>query len=587
ANKCDGNPNCDELGIDECLLECEERPPFCDVNITCLWAPQICDGIWQSDVDCGERINEEELNCPGRFYCKNGVSISISITQLISKVCDGVINCDDESDEAVERNCEDGRFYCEVRRNNTDRLVKDAFFVHKNLMFNGRFDCSDGSDECPSTLDTNAFSSRDEMIGSAALKGILWVIAPLALIGNLVVIWTTTKKILKKAKNQISEIHYFMVLNLAIADGLMGVYLIIIAIMSVQFSGKYCYMDKIWRSGQLCRWIGALLVVSTEASVMILLVMGGFRFYTIFRPYGSQFSEKMGIYNKLLILLAWLLSAVLAIVPLILSDFDNLLWVSGVFFVDDTVSKTVFAEYNRKVNELQKLANFTEVVKNITTANGTTLYKSKILPDVMMRGTFGFYSQNSICLPSLFTRPPDPGWQFTVTVITFNFAAFIMMVLFYGLIWKLSSEERDKLLAANVPTGGKLNYKKCKLQARVTRLLFTDFTCWIPICIMSYIHLSGIDISGNAYAICGIVLLPINSALNPLLYAGLLDKAWKKWKQCCKKDNTSQSGEGKNKKGFLERFQLKNSRSNDYEINSEDRPSAEFAVTTLTTISGS
>ena len=52
----------------------------------------------------------------------------------------------------------------------------------------------------------------------------------------------------------------------------------------------------------------------------------------------------------------------------------------------------------------------------------------------------------------------------------------------------------------------------------------TDFCCWIPITIMVFINFSGTSVSDIAYVISAIVLLPINSALNPILYSDIIDK---------------------------------------------------------------
>ena len=62
------------------------------------------------------------------------------------------------------------------------------------------------------------------------------------------------------------------------------------------------------------------------------------------------------------------------------------------------------------------------------------------------------------------------------------------------------------------------------MQKRIARIIFTDFACWIPICVMAYIRLSGIFLEPIVYQISAVLLLPINSALNPILYSSLEDK---------------------------------------------------------------
>ncbi|CAK8675563.1 unnamed protein product [Clavelina lepadiformis] len=67
-----------------------------------------------------------------------------------------------------------------------------------------------------------------------------------------------------------------------------------------------------------------------------------------------------------------------------------------------------------------------------------------------------------------------------------------------------------------------------ELQNKVLRLVVTDLCCWVPISIMAFINFSGIPVSNVAYAVSAIILLPINSALNPILYSNFIDNIFGK-----------------------------------------------------------
>ena len=64
---------------------------------------KICDGIPHCRIS-----QNDEKNCSQRFYCKSKNKASISI----DKKCDGIIDCDDGSDE-TETACPN-RFFCTV-----------------------------------------------------------------------------------------------------------------------------------------------------------------------------------------------------------------------------------------------------------------------------------------------------------------------------------------------------------------------------------------------------------------------------------------------------------------------------------------
>ena len=61
------------------------------------------------------------------------------------------------------------------------------------------------------------------------------------------------------------------------------------------------------------------------------------------------------------------------------------------------------------------------------------------------------------------------------------------------------------------------------MQKKILRVLATDFCCWVPISLMAFLSLSGVPISNDTYAVSAIILLPINSALNPILYSNAID----------------------------------------------------------------
>ena len=72
------------------------------------------------------------------------------------------------------------------------------------------------------------------------------------------------------------------------------------------------------------------------------------------------------------------------------------------------------------------------------------------------------------------------------------------------------------------------------MQKKVFRILATDFCCWFPISLIAILSIAGVPISNTAYAVSAIILLPINSALNPIIYSNNIEIATNGI-QCCKK----------------------------------------------------
>lgn len=57
-----------------------------------------------------------------------------------------------------------------------------------------------------------------------------------------------------------------------------------------------------------------------------------------------------------------------------------------------------------------------------------------------------------------------------------------------------------------------------KVAQRFGIIVFTDCLCWVPVIIVKLIALSGVKIPATLYAWLAVLVLPINSALNPVLY---------------------------------------------------------------------
>ena len=64
--------------------------------------------------------------------------------------------------------------------------------------------------------------------------------------------------------------------------------------------------------------------------------------------------------------------------------------------------------------------------------------------------------------------------------------------------------------------------KNRAMQNRIALIIATDFACWVPFIIISGLHnLETIDVS-NWYVTFAMIVLPLNSVINPLLYDNTL-----------------------------------------------------------------
>ena len=464
---CDGRPECKDYSDEEF---CDDPHPLFRDN-QCysyfLMGDRYCDGVedpaWKliNDTNCPKGF--DEILCPKRFMCQAEGNVSIDISQK----CDGKPDCDDHSDEN---------------------------------------DCS--SD--------NIFSSNSEMIANSAIKSAFWIIGFVVVLSNVCVI-VSTLSFIRKNKGKVSDnliFQHIIILNISIADFLMGVYLITIAAYSAKFSGYYGSVDSKWRSSLECSVIGSLAVTSSQASCFLMVVLTAFRLVNIFWP--LKFLSASLILWKICLGLSWLLSLSLAIAPILdvtSTYFVHTLSFTSMFHKDGEVSLTdlwaflcSYANWNNKT-----LTNYGSALKT------TEMFIKQHLPHSAPVQMFGYYAETSVCMPRFYVVLGDPSWEYTLSVITVNFICFLFIAVSYILIFRHSSKSSAEV------RNSKSDEQAAKMQKRITRIVATDFFCWIPICIMAYVRL-GVEFENIVYQITAVLLLPINSALNPFLFSSLPDK---------------------------------------------------------------
>jgi len=564
AAMCDKRPECHDMR-DECNAQCEMRPSFCDDK---CWTSnrlygylkneesvqlirvgnRVCDGYLNAvsefgSSDCKRKVEE---NCTMRFPCKSGNMVSVDVRE----VCDGIFNCDNHTDEmspdclikrfnctagdAISINkafvcdgikdcdhgedeilelCTEKRFYCESG---------NPISIDKKFVQNGLKDCESGLDECESL-----FSNKFEMIANPALRSSFWIMGFLASIGNLATNVVTIratfckKKKNKKApndKNLVKLANSLFILNLTISDFIMGIYLLGVVGQSLRYSGFYCFIDKKWRSSNLCSVFGTLAMISSEASALIMASMSTFRLVTVYKPFLSRSMKIRWVVIAGIV--CWLFSISLALLPWI--PFD-----SGYFVSQGLFPNYIFGTDVVPRSKIINLAN--RVVSRNSTPIKSWFRAKQIISETFkysksdIEKEFGFYAQISVCMPHLFASTGDAAWEYSLFLITHNFSLFIFMVVVYVLMYR-------KVASLGISSTKKKEVNK-GMQKRISRLLLTDCLCWIPVCIMGYVSIAGVALPANAYIVSAGLLLPINSAVNPLIYSKLVGEYVSRTKQ--------------------------------------------------------
>ncbi|PIK59092.1 putative G-protein coupled receptor [Apostichopus japonicus] len=151
------------------------------------------------------------------------------------------------------------------------------------------------------------FSSCDDVIRSIPLRIIMWILGLSSFLGNIAVI---IRRLKSREKNKIQAC---LIFNLAISDGFMGVYMLIIAIADVRFRDVYVYKASDWLNSFTCSLAGTLCVISSEVSVYIITIVSLDRFICVVFPF-SRFKLSLKATN-ILVTIGWLVGFFIAVIP--------------------------------------------------------------------------------------------------------------------------------------------------------------------------------------------------------------------------------------------------------------------------------
>ena len=83
--------------------------------------------------------------------------------------------------------------------------------------------------------------------------------------------------------NSVIFSNQILIINLAIADFLMGIYLCCVSMYAYIFSGKYCAVYINWLTGNTCQFLGVLMMLSSEVSIFTLVMLASLRMMSIMR----------------------------------------------------------------------------------------------------------------------------------------------------------------------------------------------------------------------------------------------------------------------------------------------------------------
>lgn len=121
-----------------------------------------------------------------------------------------------------------------------------------------------------------------------------------------------------------------------------------------------------------------------------------------------------------------------------------------------------------------------------------------------------FYSRSSVCLPLYLTSDKRFGWEYSFSIFVFlNGISFVVIAIAYAIMFSVVVKTRK--------AAGKDS--DISIARKMAFIVISDMLCWMPVAIMGILAMwGGVIIPGELYAWTAVCILPINSAINPILY---------------------------------------------------------------------
>ena len=192
----------------------------------------------------------------------------------------------------------------------------------------------------------------------------------MAFAGNLIVIiWRSVAK-------DTNNVNSFLLANLAVADFLMGVYMLIIASKNTIWDGVYFKHDVSWRASNLCLFSGVISTVSSEVSVLTLTVITLDRLVCIVFPF--RFRRWTMKKVSAIMCLVWIMGFAISLAPLFYDAY--------------------FYDYEHDVH---------------------------------------FFGRSAVCLPMQLSSERPSGWEYSVFVfVILNGVSFLFILLAYVFMYR-------------------------------------------------------------------------------------------------------------------------------------------------------
>ncbi|XP_076807965.1 relaxin receptor 2-like [Clavelina lepadiformis] len=499
------------------------------------WTRSCSSNLTYEFFICDDRTNfssSKFLTAPGSNISQWIDNLRFSTYLFKTKKQDAQLVCDNE--ESIS-SC--AWNITEQRGNDFSIIVNDiSDFIDEN-------GCDITKTNCPACDLSNVVGTSGYLMVFPVLI-LVYTLAILSLVGNAFVIMYNIQILTgekKAVRTSVQNAQSMMILNLSLADFLTGTYLFILSIVATGYqSGFVKTVYRPWLVSDTCTALAIINFLSTQVSVLTLVIITTVRMYSVLHPYKNMQIRPLAVTS----MLTWLVGVIIAFVPVFTFEkkgsilvkngtrifFQPRLYSTVEFFLSE-IEQTYKFGHNRlhekllEGNSWKNLLDLCRKLKLIQKDDADSLLYQ------------GYYNFRETCSLSYYYNDKPNELKFTLSVVGIYIVSFIYVVVGYvvinGAVAKHhAAQDRYCCLSrfainwCKKPANQREEENRC-MNRKIFCIIVTDFLAVIPISIAS-IYFQIKTSMGERYDFwkywheinaITLIMLAINSATNPILYS--------------------------------------------------------------------
>ena len=434
-------------------------------------------------------------------------------------VCDGKTDCEDASDETQ---CP-GRYYC----NNT------TLWIDPRLVCNSNKECPGGDDECQNCFGESSTASDTEMIHNTFIVILIVVECVLILVLNAIAVWDIC---MQEATTEPAKVNKLNLLSICFYDTLMGFYLAYIFTKSVRLTGNYCLKDYEWRSSLQCRLLGVLFTFSMHGSLFMVSISSITRCRRCVFNRNVSIKQFIGVSALMLAFNAIHSSVPVLPISAIQDIFRERMTFTDNPFILEFKASEIIRKYRVYFGEnitVPSTYTMLDHLNNVST--GGDMFEAEEL---------GYYSYSSLCIQNIYGSQESLlhykiFYMTCLACLLLSVSASYIVIVTHS--YKTSANVNQ--LAANEARNPRNT--NLDLSVKVMLMIGSQLVCWITVMILTIVYssLTNLHAPQLLYELTAVLIIPLNSFINPIfnsfLYKMIMGKVKQCFIKCCGKNSVA------------------------------------------------